>query len=159
MIRFCWVGRPGNEQTSTPDVSCRATDVFCARTASVSCESRLDISAPSRSTFAHLSPIPRLIPPRLSDQRGKRGNDGPGERNVRGRRPELAGRVRVVRMLARFRRVRRRRLTLTTHPSHRSAEGVASTTPSVPLFLPGPIECVGRELNPRRRLGRPTSYR
>src|SRR5207245_5197240 len=96
-------------------------------------------------------PISHLIPLGLSDQRGKRGNDGPGERDVRGRRPELAGRLRLVRMLARFRRVRRRRLTLTTHPSHRSAERVASTTPPVPLFFRRPIECVGRELNPRRR--------
>src|SRR3989441_12146974 len=39
-------------------------------------------------------------------------------------------------MLARLRCVRRRRLTLTTHPSHRSAERVASTTPPVPLFFP-----------------------
>src|SRR2546426_8933935 len=90
---------------------------------------------PRLSTFAHLSPVPHLIPRGLSDHRGKRGNDGPGERNVRGRRPELAGRLRLVRMLARLRRVRRRRLTLTTHPSHRSAERVASTTPPVPLFF------------------------
>src|SRR3989475_3109950 len=90
---------------------------------------------PRRSTFAHLSPVPHLIPRGLSDHRGKRGNDGPGERNVRGRRPELAGRLRLVRMLARIRRVRRRRVTLTTHPSHRSAERVASTPPPVPLFF------------------------
>src|SRR5438128_11318559 len=62
-------------------------------------------------------------------------------------------------MLARFRRVRRRRLTLTTHPSHRSAERVASTTPPVPLFFRRRIECVGRKFNSRRRLGTPTSYR
>src|SRR3989442_3850623 len=114
---------------------------------------------PRLSTFAHLSPVPHLIPRGLSDHRGKRGNDGSGERNVRGRRPELAGRLRLVRMLARLRCVRPRRLTLPTHPSHRSAERVASTTPPVPLFFRRRIECVGRELNPPRRLGRPTSYR
>src|SRR3989441_2364131 len=50
-------------------------------------------------------------------------------------------------MLARFRRVRRRRLTLTTHPSHRSAESVASTTPPVPLFFPSldPVRGAGVE--------------
>src|SRR5256885_6730314 len=114
---------------------------------------------PSRSTFAHLSPVPHLIPRGLSDHRGKRGNDGSDERNVRGRRPELAGRLRLVRMLARLRCVRRRRLTLTTHPSHRSAERGASTTPPIPLFFRRRIDGVGRGLNPLRRLGRPTSSR
>src|SRR5947208_17178365 len=109
----------------------------------------------SPSTFAHLSPLPRLIPRGLLDHRGKRGNDGSGERDVRGGRAELPGRLRLVRMLARLRRVRRRRLTLTTHPSPRSGERVASTTPPLPLFFRRTSHCARPEPNPRLRPGRP----
>jgi len=62
------------------------------------------------STFAHLSALPRFIPRRPSDGRGKRGGTGLCERHELGRRPKLAGRVRFVRMLAWIRRIRRRRV-------------------------------------------------
>src|SRR6266581_8999847 len=74
------------------------------------------------STFADLSRVPRFIPAGSLDPRGQRGNHGPGELDVRRRRPQLAGRVRVVRMFARVRVVRRRRLTI-THPSQIGGEG------------------------------------
>ncbi len=83
------------------------------RTAGLTVLSRLQ-----PSTFAHLSPVPAFILAAPSDVRAKRGDHGPGERHALGRRPKLARRLHVVRMPARIRCIRRRRLTITAHPSH-----------------------------------------
>lgn len=80
------------------------------------------LSHPQPITFAHLSRVRRLIPQGPSHLRGKRRGNGPNERDepgLRGR--ELAGRVRVVRMLPRFRRIRRRRLRISPSIPPRSA--------------------------------------
>lgn len=117
-------------------------------------------------TFAHLPCVSGFIPLPSSHCCARRGGSVHGGRHDDGRTLQLAGRLRVVRMLPRARGVRRR--LESSIPSLIGGSRVAPAPAGQTLFfirtrkrreLGRFARCAGRESNPRLRLGRPGSYR